>query len=253
MAIALVDPRGQPGRCRRGPRSATGQPEALDRHRRGGDAGSAGAGSNSGAELVVKTAMLTLFESDLPHRPARALLDRASAQIPRRRQGRAGRPQRRRQIDPARSDSRRFAAGGRHDRAAARLPDRISRSRGAEWSGDARSKQCLPPIASAPACWPSAKPGRRPCVPPRSKPGSSRSTLIRRRAVRRASWPGSASTTRCSAGRSTISPAAGGCAWRWRRSSSPSPTSCCSTSRPTTSTSKPRYGSNAFCASIAGP
>ena len=41
------------------------------------------------------------------------------------------------------------------------------------------------------------------------------------------------------------SPAAGGCGWRWPPRCSPRPTCCCSTSRPTISTSKARCGSPA--------
>ena len=46
-------------------------------------------------------------------------------------------------------------------------------------------------------------------------------------------------------------PAAGACAWRWPRRSSPSPICCCSTSPPTISTSRPRCGSPNSCAAIA--
>ena len=43
----------------------------------------------------------------------------------------------------------------------------------------------------------------------------------------------------------TASPAAGACGSRWPRRCSPTPTCCCSTSRPTTSTSRRRCGSRA--------
>src|SRR5271155_5515098 len=54
--------------------------------------------------------------------------------------------------------------------------------------------------------------------PPRSRPGSSRSTPIRRRAGPRAYSPASASTRRCSTGPSRVCRAAGGCESRSRRS-----------------------------------
>ena len=63
----------------------------------------------------------------------------------------------------------------------------------------------------------------------------------------------SASTRPPSSAPARSSPAAGARAWRWRPSCSPSPTSCCSTSPPTTSTSKARCGSRTTCANIATP
>ena len=51
---------------------------------------------------------------------------------------------------------------------------------------------------------------------------------------------------------SASSPAAGRCAWRWRRSCCSRPTRCCSTSRPTTSTSSRSCGSKAFLRDYPG-
>ena len=68
---------------------------------------------------------------------------------------------------------------------------------------------------------------RRRCAPLPAPPPSS---------------PASASTRPPRRARSRNSPAAGACAWRSPPRCSPHPTCCCSTSRPTTSTSKPRCG-----------
>jgi ATPase subunit of ABC transporter with duplicated ATPase domains len=59
------------------------------------------------------------------------------------------------------------------------------------------------------------------------------STPMARRHEPRAFSPALASTRRRSTARSTRSPAVGACAWRLPRCCSPSPTCCCSTSRPT--------------------
>src|SRR5262249_7160461 len=67
-------------------------------------------------------------------------------------------------------------------------------------------------------------------------------------AAQPASWPGWGSMSGRSTSRSAVCRAAGGCVSGSPRSCLPSPICCCSTSRPTTSTSKPRCGSKAFCA-----
>ena len=82
-----------------------------------------------------------------------------------------------------------------------------------------------------------AHPATRPRSP-RSTPASPTSAPMPRRPARRDPGRASASTRRRRRGRSRASPAAGGCAWRWPRCCSPSPTCCCSTSRPTISTSR---------------
>ena len=68
--------------------------------------------------------------------------------------------------------------------------------------------------------------------------GFTRSTPIPRRPARRKFSPASASRRKTNCGPVPNSPAAGACAWRWRRSCSPRPICCCSTSRPTISISK---------------
>ena len=64
---------------------------------------------------------------------------------------------------------------------------------------------------------------RRPC-----RAGARRADPERARLRRRCAEPGACRNI----------PAAGACAWRWPRCSSPRPTCCCSTSRPTTSISR---------------
>ena len=81
----------------------------------------------------------------------------------------------------------------------------------------------------------------------RSTSACSPSAPTARRPARRRCWPASASTRRRRRGRWASSPAAGGCASRWPARCSWSPTCCCSTSRPTTSTSKPPCGWRAGC------
>ena len=107
----------------------------------------------------------------------------------------------------------------------------------------AQEKPCLPPIRSARGCWPRPKPPVTPTASAKFTPGLPISKPIARRRARRRSWPGSGSIRPSKPGPAGTFQAAGACAWRLRRCFSPRRICCCSTSRPTTSISRPPSGS----------
>ena len=88
---------------------------------------------------------------------------------------------------------------------------------------------------------------------PRSRRGSRTSPPIPRLRARPQFSPASASPMPTSSAPAANSPAAGACALGSQQRCLPSPTCCCSTSRPIISTSRPRSGSSSISAAIRTP
>ena len=182
----------------------------------------------------------------------RRFFDHASVLMPGQRQGRPGRPQRRRQIHPVQADPGRAVARRRRVRAAPRARGSPAWTRSTRPRRSACSTPSWRPTSSGRRCTPNWKPPNR-SASPTSTRGWRRSTPTARRRGPAKSWPGWASPPPTSRGRWPSSPAAGACAWRWPRRCSPNPTCCCWTNRPTTSTSKARCGWRRGCANTPTP
>ena len=162
-------------------------------------------------------------------------------------QGRIRRAQRRGQDHAVPADPRRARARRRRDRGAARARGSAASRRRRRRRATACSTPCWRPTRSAPRCWPR----------PRRRSDAHRIAEIQhaarrhRRAFGRGAGGGDPARARlrrrrAGAAPARISPAAGGCAWRWPACCSRSPTCCCSTSRRTISISKARSGSRRF-------
>ncbi len=108
--------------------------------------------------------------------------------------------------------------------------------------GPSDRHQCSPPTSSARCADRQSWRPRRPSGSPTSTSASPRSAPTRSRRRPPRSWSASASRKATSHAPWPSSPAAGGCAPRWRRRCSRSRSCCCSMSRPTSSTWKVRPG-----------
>ncbi len=173
---------------------------------------------------------------------------------PDRRPGRAGRPQRRRQDH----------AVPRHRRRDRCRRTARSRCRRARASAGWRRRRRTARKACSTSCWRPTASARGSCAEAETAHDPHRIAEIQTRLadIGAHSAPARAAADprrprllpcRAAAALRANSPAAGACGWRSPPRCSPSPTCCCSTSRPTISTSKARCGSRSTSRAIRAP
>ena len=201
-----------------------------------------------------KHRMLVIDDLSRAHRRAAAARRRLGAR-PRRRARRPGRPQRRRQDHAVSRHRRRARARERHASTCRRAPASAACRRKRRTARESLIEIVLAADTRAHArCWREARDRAR-SAPHRRDPDPARRHRrpCRAGARRRHSRRPRLLARRRSSGRARNSPAAGACGWRSPPCCSPSPTCCCSTSRPTISISKARSGSRITSRTIRAP